>query len=179
MRRLFAALALTTLIAACSTGGDSSTTTTTSQPTVTPSPTVTSGDPSTTPATDLTTTLPETTTTTLALVTTGAVVMVANASGVNGAATVVTAEFAKLGFSTVNPTNAAGADDRLMISKIYFLPEGYEAALSIAAAMGGIEVLPMPTPAWIAGGTEALGPTTVLVMLGDDRAIQPFPNLPG
>lgn len=180
MRRQLIALALTLTVAAACTSDDAGSTTTAS-PTVPDTTPVATGEPGTTPAPlpeTTETTLPPTTTT-VPLVTEGAVVMVANASGVNGAATVVTDRFAKLGFATVPPTNSAGPDDRLTISKIYFLPDGYQAALSIAAAMGGIEVFPMPTPAWISGGSEALGPTTVLVMLGDDRAIEPFPNLPG
>jgi hypothetical protein len=32
----------------------------------------------------------------------------------------------------------------------------------------------MPTPAWITGGTAALGETTVLVMLGTDLASTPL-----
>jgi hypothetical protein len=104
-------------------------------------------------------------------------VLVANASGIDGAALRLTQALDALGFDTAKATNAAGNEDKLAVSKIYVKPGGEPAAESIARLMGGIGVFPMPTPAWITGGSEALGFVNVLVMLGDDRALKPLPGL--
>jgi hypothetical protein len=169
------------LVAACSSSGG-----TTEGPAVSTiadaAPTVTGeGEPldsSTTSAstsTSTTTTVPPTTT--IALVVEGAVVLVANAADVPGAAALLSQQFAAVGFAVVDPTNAAGNERELDVSKVYYLPAGYDAALSIGAVMGGLEVAPMPTPAWITGATDALGDANVLVMLGKDLAGQEIPAL--
>ena len=95
-------------------------------------------------------------------------VKVANSSGVDGAAGLLTDEFAALGFDTRDATNGAGPDGDLDVSKIYVVPGSEEVARSVSRLMGGLEILPMPTPAWITGGTESLADATVLVMLGHD-----------
>ena len=115
------------------------------------------------------TTLPPTTTT-MPLVTEGGVVKVANASGIDGAAGQLTAELAALGFATSGATNAAGIDKDLDASKIYAVSGSEAVAESVSRIMGGLPISPMPTPAWIKGGTAGLGDATVLVMLGHDRA---------
>jgi hypothetical protein len=107
------------------------------------------------------------------------VVLVANAADVPGAAAGLSQQLAAAGFVTVEPTNAAGNEARLDVSKVYFLPGGFDAASSIAAALGGVLVAPMPTPAWIVGATAALGSANVLVMLGKDLAGQAIPALTG
>jgi hypothetical protein len=107
------------------------------------------------------------------------VVLVANAADVPGAAAGLSQQLAAVGFVTVEPTNAAGNEARLDVSKVYFLPGGFDAASSIAAALGGVLVAPMPTPAWIVGATAALGSANVLVMLGKDLAGQAIPALTG
>lgn len=119
------------------------------------------------------------TTTTIALFPEGAVVLVANAAEVPGAAAGLTQQLAAAGFVTLEPTNAAGNEARLDVSKVYFLPGGFDAATSIAAAMGGLQVAPMSVPAWIVGATAGLGNANVLVMLGADLAGQSIAALAG
>lgn len=104
-------------------------------------------------------------------------VKVANASGINGAAAYLTDELAKLGFQTRGATNAAGPDENLDASKIYVVPGAEAVARSVAALMGGVAILPMPTPAWITGANEGLGDATVLVMLGHDKAGTPLADM--
>ncbi|MEQ1872765.1 MAG: LytR C-terminal domain-containing protein [Ilumatobacteraceae bacterium] len=124
--------------------------------------------------TSTTTTMPFPTTTTLPLSTAGGVVKVANATDIDEAAQRLTDEFAALGFAVAEPTNGAGKDEELAVSKIY-VKDGSEAiAASVSYLMGGVEMLRMTTPAWIFGGTAALGDTTVLVMLGSDLATTPL-----
>ena len=137
----------------------------------------------TTPTT--TTTMPPTTmapptmppTTTEPLATEGGIVMVANASGVNGAAKTLTQELAALGFATREGTNAAGIDEELATSKIYVIAGSEAVAQSISRLMGGLPVERMPTPAWIKGGTAGLGDANVLVMLGHDLAGTPLAEI--
>jgi LytR cell envelope-related transcriptional attenuator len=96
------------------------------------------------------------------------VVIVANASGVTGAANKLTAELTSAGFHMGKPTNAAGIEEKLDVSKVYFMPAGGDVASSIGRAMGGVVVSQMPVPVWITGGPAALGDATVVVMLGKD-----------
>lgn len=121
-----------------------------------------------------TTTIPVPVPTTLPLTLDGGVVKVANATEVEEAAQRLTAELAGVGFAVAEPTNSAGKDEELATSKIYVKAGSEAVAESISYLMGGIEILRMPTPAWIFGGTAALGDTTVLVMLGSDLAGAPL-----
>ncbi|MGZ4725776.1 MAG: LytR C-terminal domain-containing protein [Ilumatobacteraceae bacterium] len=97
-------------------------------------------------------------------------IIVANASNVNGAANQLTEELAAQGFHLGKPTNAAGPDERLDVSKVYFLPAGADVAASVGRVMGNIAVTRMPVPVWITGGPANLGDATVVVMLGKDLA---------
>lgn len=126
------------------------------------------------PATSTTTTVPIPTTTTLPLVTAGGVIKIANATEIEDAAQELSDQFAVLGFTVAEPTNSAGKDEELTVSKIYVKAGGEAVAESVSYLMGGIEVFRMTTPAWIFGGTAALGETTVLVMLGSDLAGSPL-----
>lgn len=163
------------LAAACSSDIDgSAASSTTAASTTTLAPT-TSADPTTTAPT---TTLPPTTTT-APLVTSPGVVKVANASGVDGAAGVLTDEFEALGFDTRKATNGAGIDADLKVSKIYVVPGSEEVGRSVSRLMGGIELLPMPTPVWITGANENLADATVLVMLGHDLAGKKLKDMAG
>jgi hypothetical protein len=75
------------------------------------------------------------------------------------------------GFTVGDPTNAAGNEEFRDTTGIYFLPAGEAVARSVAISLGGdIPVAPMPVPAPIFGATAALGESTVLLMLGADRA---------
>lgn len=141
-------------------------------PTTTATPT-TAATSTTETATTITTT-PIPTTSTLPLVTTGGVIRVANATEVEAGAQELTNEFAALGFTVAEPTNAAGKDESLTLSKIYVIAGSEAVAESVSYLMGGVEILRMTTPAWIASGTAGLGATTVLVMLGSDLAGSPL-----
>jgi len=105
-------------------------------------------------------------------------VLVANASGIDGAAASVSGTLASLGFQTVKATNAAGYEDSLDVSKVYFAPEAYGPAYSIAQLMGGVAVAPMPTPPPIVAALEGLRGANVIVMLGKDLAGKPLPGVP-
>jgi len=162
------------VLAGCTFGGSSTpTTTTTTTSTSTTSTTTTTTLPPTTTSTTTTTTtttLPPTTTTTIPLITEGAVAIVANASGVTGAAKLLTVELAALGFHMGDATNTAGVEERLDVSKVYYLPAGADVAASIGRVMGGVLVTRMPVPVSITGGPANLGDATVVVMLGKDLA---------
>ena len=87
----------------------------------------------------------------------------------DGAAGKLTLELAAVGFDVRDATNSAGPDSDLAVSKIYVREGGEAAARSISRLMGGIDVVPMTTPAWIAN-PDNIGDTNVLVMLGHDLA---------
>lgn len=113
-------------------------------------------------------------TTTTSLVTTGFKVIVANASGVGGSAGQMTTALQSRGFVACEPLNAAESFGRIDVTVVYAL-SGYEAgAQSVAAVLGGAEVLAMPTPPPVEGGD--LGECQVLVMLGTDLAGKPLPS---
>lgn len=131
----------------------------------------------TTIETTTTTTIPPTTTTTIPIVVDGAIVLVANASAVPGAAGRLTERLRQLGFVSKEPTNAAGTEVSLDASKVYFLPGADAAANSIGLVMGGIAVLRMPTPAPIVDATIGLQDATILVMLGKDLADKGLPGI--
>jgi hypothetical protein len=111
-------------------------------------------------------TIVENTSTTLPpLVTTGATVIVANASGVSGAAGRMSAELATATFTMGTPTNSTSA--KLEQSVVYYDPNNAAAqpvADSVARVMGGLAVEVVPVPPPIDGGT--LGDAGVVVMLG-------------
>ena len=173
-QRLSLIAALFLLLAGCTFGPaitvptTTTTTTTTSSTTTTTTTTIppTTTSTTTTSTTTTTTTIPPTTTTTIPLITEGAVAIVANASGVTGAAALLTQELGALGFHMADATNSAGVEEKLDVSKVYFLPAGADVATSIGRAMGGILVTRMPVPVSITGGPAALGEVTIVVMLG-------------
>ena len=161
---------MVSILGACTFGPPTVPTTTTTSSTSTT--TTTTLPPTTTSTTTTTTTTlpPTTTTTTIPLITEGAVAIVANASNVNGAAAQLGQELAARGFHMADATNAAGVEERLAVSKVYFLPAGADVAASIARVMGGVSATRMPVPVSITGGPAALGEATVVVMLGSDLA---------
>ena len=158
---------LVTTSTVASTTSTTSTTTSTTTTTLPPSTTSTS-------TTTTSTTLPPTTTTTI--VTEGAIVLVANATDVPGAASRLGEQLRDRGFTVADATNAAGNEEKLDVSRIYFLPAGEAVARSVSILMLGLPVDPMPVPASIVGATAALGDATVLVMLGKDLAGKRFPG---
>lgn len=143
---------------------------TTALPTSTLAPTT-----STSTTTTTSTTLPPTTTTE-PLVVDGAVVMVANAADVPGAAATLTADLAAIGFSMKEPANGAIYDTIIETTKVYARQEAQAVAASVARVLGGVPVERMPTPAPISGANESLGDASVLVMLGRDLAGIPLPG---
>jgi LytR cell envelope-related transcriptional attenuator len=171
--------ALVSVVVSCTFGSGESTTPTTPTPSTSPDST-TSSTTTTIPATTTSTTTTTTTsttstttippTTTIPLITEGAVIVVANASGVTGAASKLGQELGAVGFHVADVTNAAGNEERLDVSKVYFLPAGADVAASIGRVMGGITVTRMPVPVSITGGPAALGEATVVVLLGKDLA---------
>ena len=130
---------------------------------------------------DATSTTTATTTTTSATtasgefeyVTDGAVVVVANASRVNGAAGLLSDGLGAVGFTVTEPTNSADDVENIETTQIFYSP-GDAAAQAVAEnlrlAFGGgdivVEEVAVPAP------TESgdLGEGTVLVLLGNDVA---------
>ena len=167
-------MTLVPVLGACTFGPPSVPTTTTTPSTTTTSTTTTTLPPTTTSTsttTTTTTTLPPTTTsTTIPPITEGASIVIANASNVNGAAAQLGQELTARGFHIVDVTNSAGVEERLDVSKVYFLPAGADVATSVGRVMGDISVTRMPVPVSITGGPAALGEATVVVMLGSDLA---------
>ena len=110
-----------------------------------------------------------TTTTEPPLVTEGATVVVANASGVPGSAGRMTTELATLGFVTAEATNSTQSG--LTASIVQYDPSiaaAQAVAESVARAMGGLTVEVVPTPPPVEGGS--LNGAGVLVLLGTDAA---------
>ena len=133
-------------------------------------------DPAATDQPTTTSTEPPTTTTTLAVITKNAVVKVANAAGVPGAAGRFTQVLQQVGYPVADPTDAAGYEIRLDVSKVYYRDEAAKAGKRLAKLMG-IEAFPMPTPVPILEANAALGDATIVVMLGKDLADEAIPGL--
>jgi len=132
---------------------------TTTQPPTSTSTTTTVAAPTTPPPT------------TFPLITQGGVVIVANASGIDGAAAALTSTLGGLGFQTVKATNAAGYERSLDATKVYFSgADSYPTAYSLAQMLGGVAVAAMPTPPPILNALEGLRGANVIVMLGHDLA---------
>ena len=111
-----------------------------------------------------------TTTTEPPLVTEGATVVVANASGVPGSAGRMTTELATVGFTMVEPA-INSTQSGLTASIVQYDPSNAAAqavAESVARSMGGLTVEVVPTPAPVEGGS--LNGAGVLVLLGTDQA---------
>ena len=130
---------------------------------------------STTPSTVDTTATSSTTSTLPPLVTQGATVVVANASGVPGSAGRMTDELARRPrFATATAINSTGP--QLDQSIVYYDPSvaaALDVANSVARVMGGLTVEIVPTPPPVEG--ESLGDASVLVLLGtaqSDRTLE-------
>ena len=110
-----------------------------------------------------------TTTTEPPLVTEGATVVVANASGVPGSAGRMTTELATLGFTMAEATNSTQSG--LAASIVQYDPSiaaAQAVAESVARSMGGLTVETVATPPPVEGGS--LNGAGVLVLLGTDEA---------
>lgn len=137
------------------------------------------------PATTTTTVAPvsattTTTTTTVAVVTEGAKLVVANASGINGAAGRLSDRLAAAGFSTGTATNST--EGQLPTTKVYYDPAN-EAAKAVADSVrsvlggGAIEVLEMGVPAPVESGD--IGDASIVVAMGNDVADRSLEELQG
>ena len=125
---------------------------------------------STTPDT-IDNTIADTTTSTTEppLVTVGASVVVANASGVPGSAGRMSTELAAAGFEMAEATNATSSG--LEESIVYYDPSitaAIDVAGSVARVMGGLAVEAGPTPVPVEGAS--LNGAGVVVMLGSNQA---------
>jgi hypothetical protein len=104
------------------------------------------------------------------LVTAGATVVVANASGVPGSAGRMTTELATLAFEMVEP--AINSTQTGLVASIVQYDPGNAAAQavaeSVARSLGGVAVQVVPTPPPVEGGS--LNGAGVLVLLGTDQA---------
>lgn len=142
-------------------------------------------EPTATSTTLASTTTEAPTTTTLPpveYVTQGATVVVANASGINGAAGRLTDRLAAVGFTTAAATNSSDSVGSLGVSQIYHVAGDADAlavAQSLREAFGGgdIEVLEVGVPAPTESGE--LGDATVLVLMGNDIADKSLDELQG
>jgi hypothetical protein len=115
------------------------------------------------------------------LVTEGAIVAVANASRVDGAAGRMSERLETAGFTMGAPTDSS--EGPLETSKVYYNAsvEGAQAvAESVVTALGGGAIVaePLPTPAPLED-PEALGDATVLLALGNDTADKTLEELQG
>lgn len=160
------------LLAACGGDDDSTDTTTT---TVVAAATTTTAAPTTVATT--TTTLPP-----VEYVTEGATVVVANASGINGAAGRLTERLAAVGYDMAEATNSADTVSNLGTTQIYYDP-AVEAAQAVAESLqqalggGDIELLEVTMPVPTESGD--LGTANVLVLMGDDVADKSLEELQG
>ena len=123
-----------------------------------------------------TTTLPA-----LVLVTDGATIVVANASGVDGAAGRMTDALEEAGFAAADATNSS--EGPLSTTKIYYAPDDAAAkavADSVREALGAgdIEVLELTVPAPLSD-PDSIGEASVLVAIGNDVADKPLDVLQG
>jgi hypothetical protein len=101
--------------------------------------------------------------------TSGAKVLVANASHASGTARQLSTALQANKFTTGTPTNGSTKE---AVTKIYYVAGDVAAqnvAQSVAALMGVPTVDPMPTPVPLTD-PAALADNTVLVVLGDDKA---------
>ncbi len=167
------------IVAAC--GGDdddddaAATTVATTVP-VTVAPTTAAPQPAATAAPPATT-APEP-----AFVTEGAIVVVANASGIDGAAGRLTDRLAVAGFTTGAATNTSEAVGQFTTTEIHYVPGDADAlavAQSVKTVLGGgsIELVEVASPAPTESGE--LGGATVLVLMGNDVADRSLEELQG
>jgi len=110
------------------------------------------------------------TTTEAPLVTEGASVVVANASGVGGSAGRMTAQLQDAGFTVVEPAinSTLPNTEASIVQYDPSVAAAQNVAESVARVMGGLRVEPLSTPPSVVGGS--IGEAGVLVLLGTDEA---------
>lgn len=173
---MLGATTLLLTLAACGGGDDDTDSAATTTTVVAVAPTSSVAPVTTAPAS--TTTLPAA----VVYVTDGATVVVANASGINGAAGRLTDRLARVGFTTTDAVNSAESVSNLAVTQIHYDPavDGAQAvAESLKQALGGgdIEVVELEIPALTESGD--LGDADVLVLMGDDVADKTLDELQG
>lgn len=161
------------MLASCGGGSDDSAPTTSAAVAVTVAPTTSAAPPQATVATT-------TVATTVPIVKEGATLIVANASGVNGAAGRMSDALAVAGFSTGPATNSS--EGQLDTTKVYFdssNPDAKAVADSVRVVLGGgqILVVEMGTPAPVESGE--VGDATIVVAMGNDVADKTLDELQG
>jgi hypothetical protein len=165
------------MLGACGGGGDDEVEATTTIPTaatVTIAPTDTTTTPTTLPT--AVTTVPP-----IVLVTDGASIVVANASGINGAAGRMSDAIALAGFDTGSAANSS--EGQLATSKVYYDPDNASAkavADSLREALGGgdIQVLELTVPAPL-NDPDGLGEASIILAMGNDVADKTLDELQG
>ena len=105
--------------------------------------------------------------------TSGSAVVVANASGVGGSAGAMSTALEGAGYEMGTPTNS---DERIEATIVYYAPDAQADAEAIAAALGGVEALPLPDVIPTESGSLD---GNVLVLLGSDQAGQTLAELAG
>jgi hypothetical protein len=106
----------------------------------------------------------------------GAVVIVANASTVNGAAGRLSTALNGAGFTVGSATNATARQEVTTVHYDATNAQAQAVAETVARSLGGVEVLDLPTPAPVESGLLPDG-GTVLVMLGSDKADLTFEQM--
>jgi hypothetical protein len=166
------------VLAACGGGDDDDTATDTATDTLATQPPLQTEPPV------VVTTLPPVATTggptPVSYVTSGASVMVANASRIDGAAGRLTERLSDVGYETVAAGNYSLG--QLEVSKIYYDAANTSAkavadSLKAAFGGGGIEVLELPTPPPVDSGK--VNGAGVLVAMGNDIADKSLEELQG
>lgn len=108
----------------------------------------------------------------------GARVIIANANDTGGSAGRMSRALETAGWTVVEPVDAVAPENQLEESKVYFVASNAPAqavATSVAEALGGVTVAPMPAEIPVDGGS--IGRATVLVMLGTDAADKTLEDL--
>lgn len=134
------------------------------------------------PATTTTVAAPTTTIAEVAYVTDGASVVVANASGINGAAGRLSERLAVVGYDMEPATNSGETISNIEVTQIYHDPTNAGAlavAESLRVALGGgaITVAEVLIPAPTESGD--LGEADVLVLMGNDIADKTLDEMQG
>jgi len=117
------------------------------------------------------------TTTTVPFTTEGATVVVANANTVGGSAGRMSTALEVVGFTMGEPLNAAVTLDDSIVQFDGSIASAEAVAESVALALGGVEVEPLPTPPQVEGGD--IGGAGVLLLLGNNEADKTLEELGG
>jgi hypothetical protein len=136
-------------------------------------------DPSSTSTTPdaAATSAPAATTTAVPFVTEGATVVVANANTVGGSAGRMSKTLETAGFTMGDPLNATVTLDDSIVQFDGSIASAEAVAESVALALGGVVVEPLPTPPQVDGGD--LGGAGVLLLLGNNEADKTLEELGG